>query len=195
MTSQIWTHFLSSTYFCQLGIFSFNNLTARNVIGSPKKPIPKNNVLIFMNIEEVVRSATATAGTRIPASLRRYASLGNGGVEDNALEMVSHTDECLKDLSYFANLSQPSAMSPTICITGLIFDHIASSIGCLVCCLSKSSIPSTNGSDLPYHATQHRLRLMTWRRLQPRRCQMDQVQIWKEDRSLFRLARVYRLHC
>lgn len=57
----------------------------RQMTGSPKKPKPTPNVVIFINIADVVSNATATPGTSIPASLRRYVSLGNGGVGDKAL--------------------------------------------------------------------------------------------------------------
>ena len=54
-------------------------------MGSPKKPPPTKKVVIFMNMDDDVRSAIATAGTSIPASLSRAASLGNGGAGDRAL--------------------------------------------------------------------------------------------------------------
>jgi len=38
-----------------------------------------------MTMEGVVNNATATAGTRTPANLKRKASLGKGGVGDKAL--------------------------------------------------------------------------------------------------------------
>ena len=39
-----------------------------------------------MNMAEVVKSDTATAGARTAASLSLAVSCGNGGVGDNALE-------------------------------------------------------------------------------------------------------------
>ena len=53
--------------------------------GSPKKPPPMKNVVIFINIEDEVTSAIATAGTSTPASLTRALSSGKGGVGDSKL--------------------------------------------------------------------------------------------------------------
>lgn len=41
-----------------------------------------------MNMEDDVKSATATAGASIPASLIRALSFGNGGAGDRALENI-----------------------------------------------------------------------------------------------------------
>ena len=78
-------YFRSSSSFCQLGNVRFNQLAARQIMGSAKKPKPTKKVVIFMNISEDVSTDIATAGTRQAASLRRGSSSGNGAVGDNAL--------------------------------------------------------------------------------------------------------------
>ena len=57
------------------------------MIGSAKKPKPMKNVVIFMNMSEVVKAATATPGTRRPANLIRALSFGKGAVGDSALPL------------------------------------------------------------------------------------------------------------
>ena len=126
-------YFLISSSFCQCGNFLFSRSRPRQMSGSPKKPKPIPPVTIFMNMAEVVNSPMATAGTRIPANLSLGASCGKGGVGDRALQQTSaqhHRHLIFK--SYFANLSHPSAISPITCMMGLIFNHIACSIGCFV---------------------------------------------------------------
>ena len=102
-------------------------------MGSPKNPKPIINVMLFTTISDVVKADTPRTGTRIPASLKRGASLGKGAVGDKAL--VEALDLHFVHWSwemYLAKRSQPSAISPRTCMTGLILDHIISSIGCLV---------------------------------------------------------------
>jgi hypothetical protein len=69
-----------------------------------------------MNIYELVKREMRNIGAKTPASLKRGAIRGNGGVGDRALP----------------NLSHPSEMPAIICIAGLVLDHIAALIGSLV---------------------------------------------------------------
>lgn len=103
------------------------------MIGSPKKPNPRPNVVPLTNISDVVNVEINRRGTRQPANFSREADFGNGGVGDSALRnrlILLYKRSGIK--TYLANLSQPSAISPITCMTGLILDHIASSTGCLV---------------------------------------------------------------
>ena len=55
------------------------------MIGSPKNPKPIENVVIFINMADVVRSDIATAGASTAASRYRGTSCGKGGVGESAL--------------------------------------------------------------------------------------------------------------
>lgn len=84
-TDVLGAYFLISKSFCQLGNTRFNQLRARQMIGSPKNPKPMENVVIFMNMADVVRSEIATAGASTAASRYRGTSCGKGGVGERAL--------------------------------------------------------------------------------------------------------------
>lgn len=58
------------------------------MIGSPKKPNPIENVVIFINMALVVRSEIATVGTSTAASRNRGVSCGKGCVGERALWYV-----------------------------------------------------------------------------------------------------------
>jgi hypothetical protein len=70
----------------------------------------------------------SNAGANSDASFALGAFFGNGAVGDNALLHQSAFNKS----PYFANRSHPSAISPIICMIGLNWCHIASSIGTLV---------------------------------------------------------------
>ena len=55
------------------------------MIGSPKKPNPMKNVVIFMKIYEEVTKEMSRPGRMSPATFSLGACLGNGEVGDNAL--------------------------------------------------------------------------------------------------------------
>src|SRR5579859_3434287 len=95
--------------------------------GWPKNAKPTKNVVPLTNKYELRNKETNSPGATIAASRRRGTCFRNGEVGDDALSLTQ-----LEGCKYLANLSQPSAISPMICIIGRNCFHIASSIGTFV---------------------------------------------------------------
>jgi hypothetical protein len=82
------TYFRSSSSFVQLGNLAFNKSKARQITGSPKNTKPLIKVVDLTTISALVNIETASIDITTPASLKRGASFGNGGVGDKALRNV-----------------------------------------------------------------------------------------------------------
>lgn len=79
------TYFRSSSSFVQLGNLVFNQSKARQITGSPKNTKPLIKVVDLTTASALVNMDSTSNGATTPASLKRGASFGKGGVGDKAL--------------------------------------------------------------------------------------------------------------